>query len=180
MSMTRPLVQAQSICIALLDSDNDNNYGNDDDECWQQGRGCKHPAFLHHVVQRWGQQQLWQSWWWMSTTRLCAQAHRILISRCAKAMTTRSIDDDERRVSDDKASCVSAQHICHCVQTHMLGVKHRCNKQPGNVKLRYAWATLSNIDDLVHKRTRLSSLVPKRMSYSVKHRCNNQPFQCQA
>jgi hypothetical protein len=35
--MTRPSVQAQGIHIVLLDGDNDNNYGNDNNECRQQG-----------------------------------------------------------------------------------------------------------------------------------------------
>jgi hypothetical protein len=39
MSMTRPSVQAQGIYIASLDGNNDNNYGDDDDKCQQQGLG---------------------------------------------------------------------------------------------------------------------------------------------
>ncbi len=38
-SMTRPLVRAQGIHITLLDSNNDNNYGDDDDKCRQRGLG---------------------------------------------------------------------------------------------------------------------------------------------
>ena len=41
----------------------------------------------------------------------------------------------------------------------------RCNNQPGNVKHRRARATSSNIDDLVRKRTGLSSIVRKRTSF---------------
>ncbi len=116
----------------------------------------------------------------MSTMRPCAQAHGIFISRCANATTTTTIGDNERQVSDNEALCTSAQHNSHCVQVHILCIKHRRHNQPGNVKLIWARATSSNIDNLVHEHTRLSSLIRKHMSYSVKHRCSNQPFQRQA
>jgi hypothetical protein len=115
-----------------------------------------------------------------STTSPHAQAHGIFILRHANATTKTTIGNDEQRVLDDKALWVSAQHNSHCAQAHMLRVKHRHNNQPGNIKLRQAQATLSNIDNLVQERTRLSSLVCKRTSYSVKHRRSNQPFQRQA
>jgi hypothetical protein len=117
-----------------------------------------------------------------SSTKPCIHvaSHGIFISRRAKAMTTTTIGDNEQRVLDDEASYASARHISHCAQAHMLRVKHRCNNQPGNVKLRRAQATSSNIDDLVRERTRLSSFVRKRTSYSIKHIRNNQPFQRQA
>ena len=55
-------------------------------------------------------------------------------------------------------------------QAHMLRIKHRCNNQPGNIKLRHARATSSYIDDLVRKRTRLSSAISHcaqvRMAFS--------------
>jgi hypothetical protein len=155
MSMTRPSVQAQGIHIALLDSNNNNNHGNDDNECRQQGLRC-------------------------INNKARAQEHGIFISHRANATTTTIIGDNERQVLDDEASCASAQHNSHCAQAHMLRVNHRCNNQPGNVKHRQARATSSNIDNLVRKRTRLSSLVRKRASYSIKHRCSNQPFQRQA
>ncbi len=66
---------------------------------------------------------------------------------------------------NDKALCASARHISHCAQAHMLRVKHRRNNQPGNVKHRRARATSSNIDNLVRKRTGLSSIVGKRTSF---------------
>ncbi len=57
--MTRPLVQAQGIHIALLDGDNDNNYGNDDDECQQQGLGrvnnkasCASARYFHIALRK--------------------------------------------------------------------------------------------------------------------------------
>jgi hypothetical protein len=37
--MTRPLAQAQGIHIALLDGNNNNNYGNDNNEFRKQGLG---------------------------------------------------------------------------------------------------------------------------------------------
>ncbi len=82
-----------------------------------------------------------------------------------KVTTTTTISDDEQRVSNNEASYVSARHISHCAQAHMLRVKHRRNNQPGNVKHRHAQATSSNIDDLVRKRTGLSSIVRKRTSF---------------
>jgi hypothetical protein len=45
MTMTRPLVQARGIYIALLECNNDNNYGDDDDKRQRQGLGRKCPAF---------------------------------------------------------------------------------------------------------------------------------------
>jgi hypothetical protein len=48
MLMTRPSVQARGIYIALLDCDNDNNYGDDNDECRQRGLGRKRLAFTLH------------------------------------------------------------------------------------------------------------------------------------
>jgi hypothetical protein len=114
------------------------------------------------------------------TTRPRAQMHGIFILHCTNATTTTTIGNNKQQVLDDKASCASAQHNSHCAQAHMLRGKHRRNNQPGNVKLRRAQATLSNTDDLVHERTRLSSLVRKHTSYSAKHRHSNQPFQRQA
>ncbi len=171
---------ARHFYIASRDGDDDNNYGNDDDECQQQSLVREHTVCSYLITQQQRRQQLWQWQQRMSTTRPCAQVHSIFISRCAKATMTTTIGNNEQWVSDDEALCASAQHISHCVQAHMLCIKHRCNNQPGNIKLRRAQATLSNIDNLVHKRTRLSSLVCKRTSYSTKHRCNNQPFQRQA
>jgi hypothetical protein len=169
------------IHVALLDGNKDNNYGNDDNECQRRGLVRKRTAFSYLVAQRRQQQQQLATtnnkcW----TTRPCMQAHGIFISRCAKVTMTTTIGNNKRLVLDDKALYTSAQHISHCAQAHMLQVKHRCNNQPGNVKHRWARATLSDIDDLVRKRTRLSSLVRKHTSYSVKHRCKNQPFQHQA
>jgi hypothetical protein len=45
MLMTRPSLQAQGIYIALLDCNNDNNYGNDNKERRQRGLRHKRPAF---------------------------------------------------------------------------------------------------------------------------------------
>jgi hypothetical protein len=70
--------------------------------------------------------------------RIQVALHGIFISCCAKAMMTTTIGDNEQRVLDNEASYASARHISHCAQAHMLRVKHRCNNQPGNVKLRRA------------------------------------------
>ncbi len=166
--------------IVLRDGNNNNNYGDDDDKCRWRGLMRERTAFSYLIVQWQQQQQLWLWLWQISMTRPHAQVHGIFISRCAKAMTTTTIGNNERRVLDKEASCASAQHISHCAEAHMLCVKHRRNSQPGNVKLRCAQATSSNIDNLVRECTRLSSLVRKHASTSVKHRRNNQPFQHQA
>ncbi len=47
----------------------------------------------------------------MSTTRPHGQEHGIFISRGVTATMTAKIGDDEQQVSDDEASCLSAQHI---------------------------------------------------------------------
>ena len=171
--MTKSLMKP-CIHVASHGGNDDNNSSNKDDKVVNK-------ALHSRCVASWQQQHQLRRWWQqMSTTRPHARAHSIFISRCAKAMTTTTIGKNKRRVLDDEASYTSARHISHCAQAHMLRVKHRCNKQPGNVKLRCAQATSSNIDNLMRKRTRLSSLIRKRTSYSVKHRCNNQPFQRQA
>jgi len=47
----------------------------------------------------------------MSTTRPHGQEHGIFLSRRVTASMTAKIGNDERQVSDDEASCLSAQHI---------------------------------------------------------------------
>ncbi len=168
------LLMKPCIHVASHGGNNDNNSG---DKVAKVVNKASHS----HRVARWQQQQQLRQWWrQMSTTRPRARAHSIFISRRAKAMTTTTIGNNEWQVLDDKALYASTPHISHCAQAHMLRVKHRRNKQPGNVKLRCARATSSNIDNLVCKCTRLSSFVHKCTSYSIKHRCNNQPFQRQA
>jgi hypothetical protein len=84
---------------------------------------------------------------------------------------------------DDLLPFIAINHntaVSSCYPSTLSIDIDRRRNQPGNVKHRRARATLSNIDDLVRKRTGLSALVRKRMSYSVKHRCSNQPFERQA
>ncbi len=123
----------------------------DYDKCRWQGLVHERTAFSYCVAQ-WQQQQQLRQWRRrMLTTRPCAQVHGIFISRPANATTTTTtIGNDKQRVSDDEASCASAQHNSHCAQAHMLCVKYRRNNQPDNVKLRRAWATLSNIDATIN------------------------------
>jgi hypothetical protein len=45
-------VSARHFYIASCDSDNNSNYGDDDNKCQQQGHGRKRTAFLHCVTQR--------------------------------------------------------------------------------------------------------------------------------
>jgi hypothetical protein len=47
----------------------------------------------------------------MSTTRPRARTPGIFISCCSAGTMTTTIGDEERQVSDDKASCASSQHI---------------------------------------------------------------------
>jgi hypothetical protein len=55
---TMKLSTKPSIHVALLDGNNDNNYGNDNDKCWQQGLMRKCTAFSYCAAHmRWRQQQ---------------------------------------------------------------------------------------------------------------------------
>jgi len=47
----------------------------------------------------------------MSTTRPHGQEHGIFLSRRVTATMTAKIGNDEQQVSDNEASCLSAQHI---------------------------------------------------------------------
>ena len=125
----------RGIYIALRDSNNNNN-SDDDNECRRQGLGREHPAFSYRIAQRQRRQQLLATTnneCWTVTPR--AREHNIFSSHCAMATTT-----------------MSSSH---------LRVKHRYNNKPGNIKIRRARATStsSNIDDLVRKRTWLSSAI---------------------
>ncbi len=128
-----------------------------------------------HRVVRWRWQQRWRWWWRMSTTWPRARAPGIFILRRAAATITTTIGNKEQWASDGEALCASTQHILIALRNGDNDngnkdnkVKHTCyasnidaTTSPGNVKLRGAQATSSNIDDLVHKRTRLSSAMPK-------------------
>jgi hypothetical protein len=50
-------VSARHFYIALRNSNDDNNYGYDDDECRRQGLVRKRMAFSYHVAQMQRQQQ---------------------------------------------------------------------------------------------------------------------------
>jgi hypothetical protein len=71
-----------------------------------------------------------------STTRPRAQAHGIFISRRANATTTTTIGDDEQQVSDDEASCASAQHNA---------IVRKCTCYASNIDATTSQAT-SNLD----------------------------------
>jgi hypothetical protein len=88
-------------------------------------------------------------------------------------MITTTIGNNERQALDGEASCASTQHILIALRdgdddngNEDNKVKRTCyasnvdaTTSPGNVKLRRARATPSNIDDLVRKCTRLSSAI---------------------
>ncbi len=113
---------------------------------------------------------------------------RGLVLKCRafsyRVVQTRQQQQQSARTNDECQTmrpCARARNILAIVRKRTCYASNiDTTASQGNVELRRAWATSSNIDDLVHKRTRLSSLVCKRTSYSVKHRRNNQPFQCQA
>ena len=70
------------------------------------------------------------------------------------------IDDLSPSIAINRNTAVSS---CY-PSTSSIDIDRR-NNQPGNVKHRRARATSSNIDDLVRKRTGLSSIVRKRTSF---------------
>jgi hypothetical protein len=139
--------------LRIASRDGDSNYG--DNERRESDDKALCASAQQHIASHDGDNDI---------SYASARYHHIILRR-VKAMTTTIISDNEQRVSNNKASYASARHISHCAQAHMLRVKHRRNNQPGNVKHRRARATSSNIDDLVRKRTGLSSIVRKCTSF---------------
>ncbi len=89
-------------------------------------------------------------------------------------IVSRSGDDDNNNYWQQQMTSVGRQGLMHektyshrvarwrwrwRSQAHMLRVKHRCTNLPGNVKHRCTRAKPSNIDNLVHDCTKLSSAI---------------------
>ncbi len=112
---------------------------------WRDPQG-KPPMHLYCVARRQRQQQ-WQWWWRMSTTRPWAQTPGIFISCCSAGQRQQLLATTNNECRTTRP-CVRAHNIFLSVarwqwqqcQAHIISIKHRCNNQPGNVKLRRAQA----------------------------------------
>ena len=109
-------------------------FGKEGKECWRRSPHAQaqvHELLISHCAQahkllcwwrdpqgtRWQQHQQRQWWRRMSTTRPRARAPGIFLSHRTAAATTTIIGNNERRVSDGKASCASTQHILNVKRT---------------------------------------------------------------
>ncbi len=116
--------------IPSRDGNNDNNYRDDNNECWSQGFGHKRPAFTLPCA--------------MATMTTAATKKTKLLTKPRIHVPLYGSNDDDNSSNEDievvnKASCTSARHISHHAQGHMLCVKHRHNNQLEMSNINNQW-----------------------------------------